>query len=288
MTTEIIPTIAGIRRSVAAARRAGQSIACVPTMGALHAGHGSLIDRARAEAGFVVVTIFVNPIQFDRPDDYEKYARNLAADRAFCATRNVDAIFAPSAAEMYPEPSATFVELPEMARHLCGEFRPGHFRGVATVVAKLFNIVQPDTAFFGQKDAQQLAIIRRMVRDLNFPIDIVAVPTIREPDGLALSSRNQRLSPEERSIAPEFYRALAAGRAQFTAGVHDTTAIKRAVLETLEPHPQIRIEYIEVVDHLMQPVEKASPADLLAAAIWLGNTRLIDNVPLSVTTLSDP
>ena len=207
MRTELVTTIAHIRELISTARRGARSVACVPTMGALHAGHGALIERARAASDVVVVTIFVNPIQFDRRDDYEQYARHLDADRKFCDARNVDIVFAPSAEEIYPESIATFVEVPDLAHHLCGAFRPGHFRGVATVVAKLFNIIQPDTAYFGEKDAQQLAIIRQMVRDLNFAVDILPVPTMREPDGLALSSRNQRLTPEQRRMAPTLFRA---------------------------------------------------------------------------------
>jgi len=175
MSALLVHTVSEARARIAAARHAGNAIACVPTMGALHAGHGALIDRARAECGFVVVTIFVNPIQFDQPSDYERYARNLTADLAFCDARGAALIFAPSVDEMYPQPSGVFVEAPELQRHLCGRHRPGHFRGVATVVAKLFNILQPDAAYFGEKDAQQLAIIDRMARDLNFPVRVVPV-----------------------------------------------------------------------------------------------------------------
>jgi len=276
MNLELIRTIARMRKFAAETRR---SVGCVPTMGALHAGHGALIDRARSECGTVITTIFVNPIQFDRQDDYERYGRSLDADLAYCEARRVDAIFAPSAAEMYPEPSATFIEVPELARNLCGEFRPGHFRGVATVVVKLFNIVQPDVAYFGEKDAQQLAIIQRMVCDLNFPVRVVPVPTVREPDGLALSSRNQRLTPEERRIAPALFRALSRAAEMIAASELDPGTVKSAAVDLLSAHPAISVEYLEVVDpRSMQPVERIVGPVRVAAAVWLGSTRLIDNV----------
>ena len=209
-------------------------------------------------------------------------ACNIEADRLFCEARGVDAVFAPAAEEMYPEPAGTFVEVPEVAQHLCGAFRPGHFRGVATVVAKLFHIVQPDTAYFGEKDAQQLAVIGQMVCDLNFPVRIVPVPTVREPDGLALSSRNQRLSPEERRIAPALYQALTAGRDLIAGGERDASKVKAAALRALASEPGIRLEYLEVVDTRMQPVERIAGVVRLAAAAWIGSTRLIDNVACGV------
>lgn len=278
MRTELVATIARMRERVAAARRQGRTVACVPTMGDLHAGHGALIDRARAASDIVVVTIFVNPIQFDRPDDYEKYARRLDADVEYCAARDVDFVFAPAAQEMYPQPLATFVEAPELARYLCGAFRPGHFRGVATVVAKLFNIVQPDSAYFGEKDAQQLAVIRQMARDLNFPLEIVGVPTVREHDGLALSSRNQRLTAEERRMAPIVYRALIAGQRSIAAGERQAAKVKAAALDVLAQCAGARVEYVEIVDAHMQPVDDIASDVRLVAAVWFGATRLIDNL----------
>jgi pantoate--beta-alanine ligase len=279
MSTEVAETIAQVRAATAKARQAGRSIGCVPTMGALHAGHAALMDQARATCDVVAVTIFVNPIQFDRQEDYERYARTLPADVEFCRERNVDVIFAPSADEMYPEPSRTFIEAPDLSRYLCGAFRPGHFRGVATVVAKLFHIVQPDVAFFGEKDAQQLAIIRQMVRDLNIPVRIVSVPTVREADGLALSSRNQRLTPEERQAAPALFRALSEGQRAIAAGERDPAKVKRVALDVLESEPALRLEYLEVADACrMEPVDWISRDVRLAAAVWLGSTRLIDNV----------
>ena len=281
MRAQLVSAIAGVREWSGAARRRGRSIACVPTMGALHAGHGALIEAARAAADLVVVTVFVNPLQFDRQDDYERYARRLNADRDFCDGRGVDLIFAPSAEEMYPEPATAFVEVPDLARHLCGAFRPGHFRGVATVVAKLFHIVQPDIACFGEKDAQQLAIIQRMTRDLNFGIEILPVPTVREQDGLALSTRNQRLTPEERRAAPALFRALTEGRRLIAAGERSAATVNAAVLAVLGSAPAIRVEYVEVVDARMQPLDPIAGDVRLMAAVWLGSTRLIDNLQAS-------
>lgn len=272
-------SISQIREQVAAARREGRMIGLVPTMGALHAGHAALIDRARREAGFAVVSIFVNPIQFDRAEDYQAYTINLEADLEFCAARGVDAVFAPSPAEMYPSAIAASVEVAALSESLCGKFRPGHFRGVATVVAKLFHIVAPDRAYFGEKDAQQLAIIERMVADLNFPIDIVAVPTVREPDGLALSSRNRRLTAEERAAAPILYQALERGLQRLSQGSRCAAEVREAALETLAREPRARVEYLEVVDaRTMSPIEEITGPVRIAAAVWFGATRLIDNV----------
>jgi pantoate--beta-alanine ligase len=278
MRTELITTIAQVRERRAATRLDGKSIGCVPTMGALHAGHGALIERARTESDVVLVTIFVNPIQFDRKEDYARYTRELPSDMEYCDSRDVDIVFAPSVEEMYPEPTSTFVDT-ELGNHLCGAFRPGHFRGVATVVAKLFNIVQPDNAYFGEKDAQQLTILQQMVKDLNFAVRIVPVATVREPDGLALSSRNVRLTPEERRIAPLLFSALTKGQSAILAGERDSRKVKSVMLNILESAADLRMEYMEVVDAArMQPVDTISGDVRLAAAAWLGSTRLIDNV----------
>jgi pantoate--beta-alanine ligase len=279
MQPQIIETIAGVRSRLDHVRRAGQSIGFVPTMGALHAGHGALIDRARAESDCVIVSIFVNPIQFDRPDDYAAYRIDLPADREFCAARGADLIFAPAAAEMYPARPAAFVEVAGLSEHLCGKFRPGHFRGVATVVLKLFHIVAPDRAYFGEKDAQQLAIIQRVVADFNLPLTIVPVPIVREPDGLALSSRNRRLTPAERAVAPKLYQALQEAAGRVAGGCKSSAAIRRSATNRLQHEPQIRVEYLEVVDPAtMAPVDQIAGPVRIAAAIWLGKTRLIDNV----------
>jgi pantoate--beta-alanine ligase len=275
----VFHTIAETRQRVADARQRGLSIGLVPTMGALHAGHGELLRRAREETGYVVATIFVNPTQFNRPDDFEKYPRNLDADVAVCDRLGVDAVFAPDPQEMYPGEVLTAVEVAEISSRLEGEFRPGHFRGVATVVAKLFNIVPADRAYFGEKDAQQLAVIQKMVADLNFPVTIVPVPTIREPDGLAMSSRNQRLTPEHRRIAPAIYRALCGAETSILAGCRDSAAITGAARDVLGTAPELRIEYLEVVDPAtFQPVKTISGGVRIVAAVWLGDVRLIDNV----------
>ncbi len=279
MSLELVHTIAQTRALVAEARRRGRTIEFVPTMGALHEGHGSLMDLARRPQGFLVVSIFVNPIQFDRADDYERYPRTLESDVEFCQARGVDLVFAPAIEEMYPQPQRAFVEVTGLTEHLCGRFRPGHFRGVTTVVAKLFGIVQPDRAYFGEKDAQQLAVVRRMVRDLNMPVQIVAGPTVREPDGLAMSSRNRRLTPEERRAAPAIYRALQAAAAVVAAGAGGTVEVRRAALAVLESEPLLRIEYLEIVDpDEIQPVAEIDREVLIACAVWAGNTRLIDSV----------
>jgi len=248
-------------------------------MGALHAGHGCLLTRARAESASVAVSIFVNPIQFNQSADYTRYPRPLEADLEFCEARAVDIVFAPPAEEMYPQPQTTFVEPGPAAEHMEGRFRPGHFRGVATVVLKLFQIVQPDRAYFGEKDAQQLAVIRRMVRDLNLPVEIAAVPTVREPDGLALSSRNRLLSAEERRIAPRLYQALRAAWQRMADGETDAEAVKRAAHVVLAAEPCMRVEYLEIAGEAeMQPVARIEGPVCVAAAVWLGQTRLIDNL----------
>jgi pantoate--beta-alanine ligase len=276
MKPELVNTIASARERCADLRRRGR-LGFVPTMGALHSGHGTLIQRARQECAVVVVSVFVNPIQFDRKEDYERYARNLPADTEFCAERGVDLIFAPEAAEMYPAPLKTFVEVSGLSERLCGHFRPGHFRGVATIVGKLFHIVQPDVAYFGEKDAQQLAVIQKMVDDLNFPLEIAPVPTVREADGLALSSRNERLTPEERRIAPALFEALQAAQKAVEAGKSVEEA-KAAGLSRLRGIRQMNVEYFEIADPDMQPVTRIAGPVRILAAVWLGRTRLIDNV----------
>jgi pantoate--beta-alanine ligase len=274
----VIDSIEEIRLTLAAHRRAGRTIGLVPTMGALHRGHGSLIETAARDTDLVVVSIFVNPIQFNDPRDFKQYPRTLASDVAYSESLGARIVFAPPAQEMYPEPPSSFVEVEGVSEHLCGRFRPGHFRGVATVVLKLFQIVQPDRAYFGEKDAQQLAVIRRMVRDLNVPVEIASVPTVREPDGLALSSRNQLLTAGQRRIAPILYRSLRSAEKRMADGARDPELVKQEALEALH-HPEIRVEYLEVVDaSSMQPVDRISGSVLIAAAIWIGGTRLIDNV----------
>jgi pantoate--beta-alanine ligase len=279
MSVRVFESIAGVRSALLAARRRGQTIGFVPTMGALHAGHGRLIEEARRETDVVVVSIFVNPVQFDREDDYELYPRDLARDLTFCGASGADVVFAPTIQEMYPGPQRAFVEVTHLTEHLCGRFRPGHFRGVATVVMKLLNIIQPDRTYFGDKDTQQLAVVRRMIRDLNLPVEIVLVPTVREADGLALSSRNQHLDAEDRRVAAALYRALCAAQERIASGASAPEEIKGDVLAALEGQDRLRVEYVEIVDpEEMQPVDQITAPVRVAAAIWVGSTRLIDNV----------
>jgi pantoate--beta-alanine ligase len=238
------------------------------------------MDAARVECDIVVVSIFVNPLQFDRPDDLEKYPRTLATDVELCSASGVRVVFAPTGAEMYPAPPSCTVDVGRIADHLCGRERPGHFRGVATVVMKLFDIAQPARAYFGEKDAQQLAVIRRLVFDLNVPVEIIGIPTVREVDGLAMSSRNQRLRPDERRLATALYEALSAMKQQIAAGVTDVALIKTAGEHVIEHRQGVRLEYLEVVEPIeMQPVARVEGPVVLAGAVWVGATRLIDNVP---------
>ena len=273
-----VESISGLRARVRAARAAGKTIGCVPTMGALHAGHTALFDRAREDCGFVAATLFVNPIQFNQRADLERYPRLLDDDLAACRRHGVDAVFAPSEAEMYPRPAAAFVEVEGLTDVLCGAFRPGHFRGVTTVVMKLLHIVAPDRAYFGEKDYQQLAVIRRMVEDMNMPVEIVPAATVRDADGLALSSRNRNLTAEQRAAALTLPRALQAARRAVAAGERDPQALRRAARRRFEREPLLRLEYFEIVDpDSLQRVERIAGPVRIAAAVWAGETRLIDN-----------
>jgi pantoate--beta-alanine ligase len=279
---EVVTGIAELRERLRQPRRQGDSIGLVPTMGALHAGHAALLHKARLENRLVVASIFVNPLQFDRKEDLETYPRTMDQDLLVAGACGVDLIFSPAAAELYPGEQAAFVDLPRLSAHLCGQFRPGHFQGVATVVLKLLNIVQPDRAYFGEKDAQQLAIIRRMVRDLDVPVSIVPVATVREPDGLALSSRNKLLTPAQRRIAPVLSRALSEAVRRMEAGEGSVAAIRHDVLSLFAAYPELRVEYFEIVDpETLAPVEHVNGRVLIAGAIWLGSTRLIDNIAFS-------
>jgi pantoate--beta-alanine ligase len=269
----------------ACSRESGKRRVLVPTMGALHRGHGELIRIAReaaGEAGEVAVSIFVNPLQFAPGGDYEKYPRPEEVDDEFCRKAGVDILFRPSAEEMYAADFSMSVEENSLANTLEGKSRPGHFRGVCTVVAKLFHILAPDAAIFGEKDFQQLAIIRRMVRDLNFPIEIIGAPTIREADGLACSSRNQYLTAEERQQAPVLQRALQEARRLVSEGKRSTAAILDAARKVIATAPLARIDYLEVVNaETLQPVAEAGPDSLIAVAAFFGQTRLIDNLRFS-------
>lgn len=254
------------------------SIGFVPTMGALHAGHEALIQRARGECEHVVVSIFVNPLQFDRAEDLERYPRTLETDIEACDRLGVDLVFVPSVLEMYRIQPACTVDPGPLATHLCGAFRPGHFRGVATVVLKLLNLVGAGRAYFGEKDAQQLAIVRRMVLDFDVPVTIVGVPTVREADGLALSSRNVRLNAHQRTLAPRLYRALRAASDLIGGGATDAVAVRKHAATAIGADELLRLEYFEIVDPQdMQPVASIEGPVLVAGALWVGNTRLIDN-----------
>lgn len=275
----VIETIGGVREAVRAARREGGTVGLVPTMGALHAGHVSLIARSAAECSVTVVSIFVNPIQFTQAEDFERYPRPLEEDVVECRRAGASLVFAPSNQEMYPRPLTTFIEPGPVAEGLCGPFRPGHFRGVATVVAKLFHAVEPGRAYFGEKDAQQLAVIQTMVSDLNMAVEIVPVATVREADGLAMSSRNQRLGAAERKAAPVLYTGLQAALARLEAGEREARVVREAAQEALAREPLVRLEYLDVVDAgTMQPVERVTGPVRVAVAAWLGGVRLIDNV----------
>ncbi|MBC8153667.1 MAG: pantoate--beta-alanine ligase [Bacteroidetes bacterium] len=256
-------------------------VGLVPTMGALHEGHLTLIAEARRVPDqLVVASIFVNPVQFNNPADLARYPRTLDADCRLLGSAGCDAVFAPSAEEMYPEPPALTLNFGELETSMEGAFRPGHFNGVGIVVAKLFNLVQPDRAYFGQKDLQQVAVIRRLIRDLNFPVELVRCPTVRDPDGLAMSSRNRNLTPDERALAPALFEALTLARDLLTEG-HSTDRVKAAVADFLNNRPGFRLEYVEVANaDTLQPVaEQQAPGhSAICLAANLGNVRLIDNL----------
>lgn len=270
--------ISKIRETVNAWKREGLSIGLVPTMGYLHEGHKSLIDAARRENDRVVVSIFVNPMQFGPSEDFASYPRDLDKDARLCEDAGVDVIFHPEAEEMYDEGFCSYVDMNGLTTELCGKSRPTHFRGVQTVVLKLFNIVTPDRAYFGQKDAQQLAVIKRMTRDLNVGTQIIGCPIIREEDGLAKSSRNTYLNPEERQAALVLSRSLQIGKALVEQGETNAETIKAAVTAELESEPLAKIDYVDVVDfNTITPVEKLDGSVLVAIAVYIGKTRLIDN-----------
>jgi pantoate--beta-alanine ligase len=285
---EPVESAARVRSAVREARERGQRVGLVPTMGALHAGHVELIKRCRDQTEFVIVSIFVNPTQFGAGEDFGRYPRPLEHDLRQCESAGVDLVFAPSVPTVYPHgSSSTFVEVPGLSDVLEGANRPGHFRGVTTVVLKLFELVRPDLAIFGQKDFQQQAVIRRMVEDLHVPVELAVVPTVRGPDGLALSSRNRYLNPEERQAATVLFRALSRAMQAVAAGERQAEQVRQILRETLESKPLVKLDYAEVADvETLEPLgnlskERAAVA-LLAARI--GTTRLIDNALLSVAS----
>jgi pantoate--beta-alanine ligase len=276
--TTTVKTVAQLRAELAAARRAGKRIGLVPTMGALHEGHLSLVQASKAECDCTVVSIYVNPTQFGPNEDFSKYPRTLEADLSLLGDCGTDFVFTPDNDEMYPPGCATWVEVGAVAAPLEGACRPGHFRGVATVVLKLFNMVQPDVAYFGQKDFQQTAVIRRMVADLSVPVTIRICPTVREPDGLAMSSRNRFLSPAARQRALVLWRSLQTAVALVKAGECDARRIAAEMRDVIETAEDARIDYVALVDaETLQPVERITGKTLAALAVKIEDTRLIDN-----------
>jgi len=276
---EIAKTIESVRGLVKAARSGGKKIGFVPTMGALHIGHISLIEAAVEECDFVVVSIFVNPTQFVPGEDFEKYPRPLDADLQICRKAGTDVVFVPTPGQMYPAENITWVNVEKLTEPLCGQFRPGHFRGVTTVCTKLFNIVVPDIAYFGQKDAQQAIVIKRMVADLNMPLEIVICPTVREPNGLAVSSRNKYLTEQQKKDAANIYKSLQKCRQMIDAGVKETTEIIAEMRKILQQVPSIEIEYISIVDaETLRNIDQIAGKVLAAVAIKIGPARLIDNI----------
>lgn len=276
---ELLQTISETRQFVASRKEEKRSIGLVPTMGYLHKGHFSLVHTARKQNDVVVVSIFVNPTQFGPQEDLDHYPRDLEKDSRLCTQAGVDAIFVPAAKEMYRDRFHTWVQVEELTGVLCGASRPGHFRGVTTVVSKLFNVIQPDRAYFGLKDFQQAVVIKQMVQDLNIPVEIITVPTVREADGLATSSRNEYLTAEQRANAPALYRSLQIGRRLIEAGERSVCSVREAMIKEIENHPNTRIDYIAICDpDTLVPVDKIENRVLLAMAVWIGNTRLIDNL----------
>jgi pantoate--beta-alanine ligase len=277
-----IERIAVLREALAARRRAGERVALVPTMGFLHEGHLQLVNEARQRADVVVMSIFVNPLQFGPGEDFERYPRDVAGDRAKAESRGVDLLFTPSVAEMYAGPRQVTVTPGALAERWEGAVRPGHFAGVLTVVAKLFNIVQPDVAIFGQKDIQQATLVRAMVRDLDMPVELVVAPTVREPDGLAMSSRNSYLSPDERGRALALSRALREIAARAARGTRDAAELSGAGRAVLSAEAGIVVDYLAIVDpETLEPAAGATPGSIAMVAARVGRTRLIDNVILS-------
>lgn len=280
----ITRTIAETRAALAHARAQGNRIGFVPTMGYLHEGHLRLIDIARQHSDFVVVSIFVNPTQFGPHEDFASYPRDFERDRKLCEARGTDLIFAPEVSEIYPERSLITFQIEKLADRLCGARRPGHFNGVVLVVSKLFNIVQPDIAVFGQKDAQQLIIIKRLVQDLNFPVRIIAAPTVREPNGLAMSSRNVYLSPTQRAQSTVLYKSLQRAKALIESGERDPQQIIAEMRKLIATVSEAKIDYIEIVRVSdLQPIEKLDGLVLIALAVYFGKARLIDNIILDVS-----
>jgi len=281
---EVITRVAEMQARARQWRQEGKQVGFVPTMGYFHQGHLSLIRRAVQENDLAVVSVYVNPTQFGPQEDFHRYPRDLERDIRLAEEEGVHVLFAPSDAEMYPQGYQTYVEVTELTQGLCGARRPGHFRGVATVVAKLFHIVQPTRAYFGEKDYQQLRVVERMVRDLNLGVEIVPMPIVRESDGLAMSSRNVYLSPEERRAATVLYRAWKAAQEWVAQGERDAPRLREKVVRFIEAEPLARVDYVEIVDPLtLEPLERLEGEARLMLAAFVGSTRLIDNGPLTAT-----
>lgn len=275
---KIITTIEELRPIIKGWKREGLTVGLVPTMGYLHDGHKSLIVKAVAENDKVVVSDFVNPTQFGANEDLSSYPRDIERDAALCEAAGADVIFHPEPEEMYYSDKCTFVDMDKLTKGLCGKTRPVHFSGVCTVVSKLFNIVTPDRAYFGQKDAQQLAVIKRMVRDLNFDITVVGCPIVREADGLALSSRNTYLNETERKAALILNKSLTLGKEMIEAGEKDAAKVREAIIKNMETEPLAKVDYVEIVDNEnLEPVQTIDVPCLVATAVYIGKTRLIDN-----------
>lgn len=282
---EIITTVSALRQAVDTARAEGKTIGLVPTMGALHAGHISLVERARRECDFVVVSVFVNPTQFNNANDLATYPRTVDADCALLEEAGVDVAFIPTVEEVYPEPDTRIFDLGPVAEVMEGAMRPGHFNGVAQVVSKLFDFAQPDRAYFGEKDYQQIAVIRSMADIIGFKGEIVPCEIVREVDGLALSSRNVRLTPEQRREAPEIHQALVAAADLVKSGL-DLESVRNIVIDELNSNPMMEVEYFDIVDaHTLQPITEMSQAPegaIGCIVVWMGDVRLIDNIKLSL------
>lgn len=275
---KFVPDLKKLSALTAKIKRLKMDIGFVPTMGALHEGHFSLINKARKENDIVIVSIFVNPAQFSRGEDFKKYPRSFKKDIAVCRKLGVDFVFLPEKEDMYPQGYSTFIDLEGLSGRLCGAFRPGHFRGVATVVAKLLNIIHPDTLYLGQKDAQQAIIISRMIKDLNFPVKVKILSTQRQKDGLALSSRNAYLSKKERAGATVLFKALQLAEFLISNGLRDSGRIISRMKELIQRNKQVRIEYIAIVEAgQLKDIKKVEPGCLIALAVKIGKTRLIDN-----------
>ncbi len=278
---QIITDINEMRHFSRDAKKKGKSIAFVPTMGYLHQGHASLLKKARNIGDVLVMSIFVNPAQFGPNEDYAAYPRDMARDTALAEANKADVVFYPAAQEMYPDGFQTYVDVKDLSRHLCGLSRPGHFRGVATVVVKLFSIVKPDIALFGEKDFQQAVIIKRVAQDLNMDVDIITMPTVREADGIAMSSRNSYLNKEERKAASCLYNAIKKGKDIFDNGVRNTDVILKEAMNIIKNEPLAAIDYIKVCDmNTLEDLDVIQNNALLALAVKIGKTRLIDNCML--------